>query len=132
MCQHIIWQAQKKTVLEMFCADRTASSARKLVLPVAERSEILSTYKDKRILVVEDAYFLSDEVRQKLVSLGALVVGPVATVTDAMDLIDGSEIDAAILDVHLALQLHKSVYSESIGLHDSEVMDGKCINRDNA
>ena len=32
----------------------------------------------------------------------------------------------------LALQLRKSLYSESIGLHDSEVMDGRCINRDDA
>ena len=68
---------------------------------MAERSEILSAYKHKRILVVEDEYFLADEVRQKLEGLGAVVVGPVATVTDAMELIEGSEIDAAILDVHL-------------------------------
>ena len=68
---------------------------------MAERSEILSAYKDKRILVVEDEYFLADEVRQKLLGLGAVVVGPVETVADALELIDGSEIDAAILDVHL-------------------------------
>ena len=68
---------------------------------MAERPQILSAFKDKRILVVEDEYFLADEVRQKLTGLGAVVVGPVATVTDAMDLIDCSDIDAAILDVHL-------------------------------
>jgi hypothetical protein len=32
----------------------------------------------------------------------------------------------------LALQLRFSANSESIGLHDSEVMDDECINRDNA
>ncbi|WP_244530351.1 response regulator [Rhizobium sp. NFR07] len=63
--------------------------------------DVLKEYRGKRILVVEDEYFLADEVRQKLAALGATVVGPVASVRDAMDMIEASEIDAAILDVHL-------------------------------
>ncbi|MBW9091644.1 response regulator [Rhizobium wenxiniae] len=62
---------------------------------------MLTKFKGKRILVVEDEYFLADEVRQKLIALGAKVVGPVASVRDAMELIEASEIDAAILDIHL-------------------------------
>nr|WP_312863465.1 response regulator [Rhizobium tropici] len=61
----------------------------------------LKYYAGKRILVVEDEYFLADEARRQLVSLGATVVGPVAKVDDALDLIDTVEIDAAILDIHL-------------------------------
>ncbi|QND68872.1 LysR family transcriptional regulator [Mesorhizobium loti] len=34
--------------------------------------------------------------------------------------------------IRLALQLHIYLRSESMGLHDSEVMDDRCINRDDA
>ncbi|UFS84960.1 hypothetical protein LPB79_31360 (plasmid) [Rhizobium sp. T136] len=37
-----------------------------------------------------------------------------------------------IVRIMLALQLHIYLWSESMGLHDSEVMDGRCINRDDA
>lgn len=61
----------------------------------------LSLFADKHILIVEDEYFLADETRQKLEQLGATVVGPAANVQDALELLATSEIDAAILDVHL-------------------------------
>jgi len=41
-------------------------------------------------------------------------------------------IDALQRIRRLALQLHISINSESMGLHDSEVMDDGCINRDDA
>jgi len=63
--------------------------------------ELLRLYNGKKILVVEDEYFLADEVRRKLIVLGVTVIGPVASVNEAMYLIDTTEIDAAILDVHL-------------------------------
>ncbi|RWX79343.1 response regulator [Neorhizobium lilium] len=61
----------------------------------------LDLYAGKRILVVEDEYFLADEVRRRLTELGATVIGPAANVGDAIELLDTNDIDAAILDVHL-------------------------------
>ena len=61
----------------------------------------LRLYAGKRILVVEDQYFLADEVRRTLFDLDATVVGPAASIEEAMALISSESIDAAILDVHL-------------------------------
>ncbi|NWJ27589.1 response regulator [Rhizobium sp. RM] len=59
----------------------------------------------KRILIVEDEYFLADETRRQLIALKAEVVGPVAHVDDALELISSRKIDGAILDVHLGDEL---------------------------
>ncbi|WP_310221770.1 response regulator [Neorhizobium sp. 2083] len=58
-------------------------------------------FRGKHILIVEDEYFLADETRRKLELVGAVVVGPTATVEGALKLVNTSRIDAAILDVHL-------------------------------
>lgn len=60
-----------------------------------------SLFFGKRILVVEDDYFMADETRRKLESLGATVVGPTAHVEDALQLLSSEHVDAAILDIHL-------------------------------
>jgi CheY-like chemotaxis protein len=60
-----------------------------------------SKFSGKRILVVEDEYFLADETRRQLQKLGAVVVGPTGHVDEALLLIAGEAVDAAILDVHL-------------------------------
>ena len=55
-----------------------------------------------RILVVEDEYVLADELRTELTEAGGIVLGPVATVEDSLDLIRAEpHIDGAILDVNL-------------------------------
>jgi two-component SAPR family response regulator len=60
------------------------------------------TLRDCRILVVEDEYLLADEIQIELSDAGAIVLGPVARLEDAMELIDREhDIDAAILDVSL-------------------------------
>lgn len=58
---------------------------------------------DRRILVVEDEYFLAQNLLAELEEAGAVVIGPEATVADALQRI-GVEpwIDAAVLDVNLA------------------------------
>jgi CheY-like chemotaxis protein len=56
-----------------------------------------------RLLLVEDEYLLALYLSEMLEDLGAQVLGPVASVADALELIDKApEIDAAILDVNLA------------------------------
>ncbi len=57
----------------------------------------------RRVLLVEDDYFITREAVEKLLSLGAGVVGPAATVGDAMDIVEHSpeRIDIAVLDINL-------------------------------
>lgn len=55
-----------------------------------------------RILVVEDEYLLAAEMQDELVKAGAVIVGPVAALSEALTLIDATDvIDAAVLDVNL-------------------------------
>ncbi len=56
----------------------------------------------KRILVVEDEPLIGMVVEDLLLELGAEVVGPACTIDQATRLIEGTEIDAAVLDVNLA------------------------------
>jgi len=56
----------------------------------------------RRLLVVEDEYLLAAEVVKELRSQGAEVIGPVATIADALDLLAETErVDAALLDLNL-------------------------------
>lgn len=60
------------------------------------------TLRDRRILVVEDEYMLSEDVRELLEAGGAIVVGPVGKLDAAMDLLKGvTLIDGAVLDINL-------------------------------
>src|SRR4028118_220513 len=62
----------------------------------------LSSIKGRRILVVEDEYMLAEDLREELESQGALVMGPVACVADALELLrSGPAPDMAILDINL-------------------------------
>jgi CheY-like chemotaxis protein len=55
-----------------------------------------------RLLVVEDESLIALELCQGLVALGWEIVGPAATVDEALDMIEGPDgIDAAVLDVNL-------------------------------
>lgn len=60
------------------------------------------TLKDCRVLVVEDEYMLADDLSTELVFAGAIVLGPVGTLPNAMASLDTRElVDGAILDVNL-------------------------------
>jgi CheY-like chemotaxis protein len=55
-----------------------------------------------RILVVEDEYMLAEDLRQGLENLGAEVLGPAASVEQALALLQSeNSLDAAVLDVNL-------------------------------
>lgn len=59
----------------------------------------------RSILVVEDEFLLAEDLREQLVLAGAAVIGPVATLAKALDLIAaGVALDAAVLDVNLGGQ----------------------------
>lgn len=56
----------------------------------------------RRILVAEDEFFLAMDLEDMLRDAGAVVVGPVATVAQALLVLDeGHHIDLALLDVNL-------------------------------
>lgn len=57
---------------------------------------------NRRILVVEDRYMLAEDLRRGLEKAGAVVVGPVPTVEQALSLVAAEpELGAAVLDVNL-------------------------------
>lgn len=55
----------------------------------------------KTVLVVEDEFFLADDLAQALQDAGIGVAGPVATCDAALKLIDEAPVAFAILDVNL-------------------------------
>ena len=59
-------------------------------------------FTGKTVLVVEDEWLIADDLRRSLANEGAQVLGPVASVGQALALIhETPRIDAAVLDVHL-------------------------------
>jgi PAS domain S-box-containing protein len=64
------------------------------------------TMAGMRVLLVEDEMLIAMEVAAALTELGLQVIGPAATVEEAMSLIDKTpDLDVAILDVNLAGRL---------------------------
>lgn len=60
------------------------------------------TLRGCRVMVVEDEYMLADMMSETLADAGATILGPVGTITGAVDLLDsGTEIHGAILDVNV-------------------------------
>jgi DNA-binding NtrC family response regulator len=56
----------------------------------------------KRILVVEDEYFLADDCASLIREAGLGIVGPFASVEEALELVSsGGVFDGALLDVNL-------------------------------
>ncbi|MBI5263494.1 MAG: response regulator [Bradyrhizobium sp.] len=68
---------------------------------VGNRSDSLVNVYGCRVLIIEDEYFLADELDKELKSHGAKIVGPVGDVREAQDQIAVGEFDVAILDVNL-------------------------------
>jgi CheY-like chemotaxis protein len=72
-----------------------------------------------RVLVVEDDYFVADELREEFEERGFLVVGPVPTVAAALHLIDlHGDLDGATLDVSLG---HESAFPVADALRERNI-----------
>ena len=56
---------------------------------------------NRRILVVEDDALIGLEIEEILIRAGYEVLGPVGSVGDAIDLLNASECDGAVLDINL-------------------------------
>jgi DNA-binding NtrC family response regulator len=55
----------------------------------------------KRVMIVEDEFLLALSLEEDLMTAGAIVVGPFATLPEAMQAIDKESFDVAILDINL-------------------------------
>lgn len=65
-------------------------------------NELSQGLQGRRILLVEDEYFVAQELKRSFTDAGADIVGPVATVADALlQLERAGKLDAAVLDINL-------------------------------
>lgn len=60
------------------------------------------TLLGRRILVVEDEYFIAMDIARALIAEGAEIAGPVARVDQGLALAEAEPLHAAVLDVGLA------------------------------
>jgi DNA-binding response OmpR family regulator len=59
----------------------------------------------KNVLVVEDDYFMADEMAEAVRRAGGIALGPVPEVEGAMAIIASTKVDAAVLDIRLGDEL---------------------------
>jgi len=73
---------------------------------MAASSHHRAELKGRRIFVVEDEYFLADDIGKTFRALGAEIAGPVGHLEDALKILhDGSVLDAAVLDVNIRSEM---------------------------
>lgn len=54
------------------------------------------------VLVIEDEYYIADDITRALASLGAEVIGPIGDLEEAQRVLDaGATVDAALLDINI-------------------------------
>lgn len=70
-------------------------------MPLDNAKAGVSELDGRRILLVEDEYFIADDLRRALCGYGASVIGPVPDLATGLDLARTEELDAAVLDVNL-------------------------------
>ena len=63
--------------------------------------ENLTSLGGLHILVVEDEYFIAQDLCVALETAGAQVLGPVGDVAAALRLVENEQVDAAVLDINL-------------------------------
>ncbi|WP_207103034.1 response regulator [Paracoccus shandongensis] len=81
---------------------RDGPARRKTLMPDMAPTPRPQPFQGRRVLVVEDEYIIAEDLREELEREGALVLGPVASVAAALDLLQGGpRPDTAILDINL-------------------------------
>ncbi len=64
-------------------------------------SSAADNWRGLRVLIVEDEYFLAEDLADRFQNLGAEVIGPAGTIAEALKLARRTDIDGAVLDVNL-------------------------------
>ncbi len=59
------------------------------------------SWRGLRVLIVEDEYFLAQDLADRFQNLGAELIGPAGTIAEALRLSKRSDIDGAVLDVNI-------------------------------
>ena len=78
-----------------------------------------------RVLLIEDEYFIADDVGRVLKSAGARVVGPVGTLQAAHKAVDEGMFDCAVLDLNLHDESAAPIADRLIaGQHDFAIATG--------
>lgn len=54
-----------------------------------------------RVLIVEDEYYLADDLSRALTEAGAEIIGPVGTLPEAEEKLDEASFDCAVIDMNL-------------------------------
>lgn len=60
-----------------------------------------SNLAECHVLIVEDEYFIADELAEALSLAGATVLGPARNIDQALQLLDATSVDFAIVDINL-------------------------------
>ena len=68
---------------------------------VGAMSGIPATNPQRRILLVEDDFLVGLSIKTILERIGCEVLGPIPSVTKALDALQQEEIDAAVLDINI-------------------------------
>ena len=65
------------------------------------RGSPMTCLNGRSVLVVEDEYYLADDLARALENAGAKVVGPVGTIEEAQETLDRGGFDSAVVDMNL-------------------------------
>jgi len=84
-----------------------------------------------RVLLVEDEYFVADDLCRALEGCGAEVVGPVPTLDRALPLAESESLTCAVLDINLrgesGLQIAEALHRRNVPFVYSTGYDRKSI-----
>jgi CheY-like chemotaxis protein len=75
-------------------------------MPLQRAAASTGALSGRRILVIEDEYFLAEDIARALEALGARVVGPIGELDEATHIVESDvAIDAAVLDINLRSEM---------------------------
>ena len=68
---------------------------------MSDRAHLAERLSGVRVLVVEDEYYIADDLRRSLKGAGAEIIGPVGSVALAEAALERGDFDCALLDLNL-------------------------------